>query len=84
MNTDPECSLSSSIQLTEEDDVCSQPADSCQLNIQLPGLNDTDSLSSATINVQNMNLSQSTSELKEIDMNDATVECESLEHDSIS
>ena len=31
-----------------------------------------------------MDLSQSTSELKEIDMNDATVECESLEHNSIS
>ena len=64
LNTDPECSLSSSIQLTEEDDVCSQPADSCQLNIHLPGLNDT--------------------ELKEIDMNNATVECELLEHDLIS
>ena len=84
LNTDPKCSLSSSIQLTEEDDVCSQPADSCQLNIHLPGLNDTDSLSSATIDVQNMDLPQSTSELKEIDMNDATVEYESLEHDSIS
>ena len=84
LNTDPECSLSSSIQLTEEDDVCSQPADSCQLNIHLSGLNDTDSLSSATIDVQNMDLPQSTSELKEVDMNDATVECESLEHDSIS
>ena len=84
LNTDPECSLSSSIQLTEEDDVCSQPADSCQLNIHLSGLNDTDSLSSATIDVQNMALPQSTSELKEIDMNNATVECELLEHDSIS
>ena len=84
LNTDPECSLSSSIQLTEEDDVCSQPADSCQLNIHLPGLNDTDSLSSATIDVQNMDLPQSTSELKEIYMNNATVECELLEHDSIS
>ena len=84
LNTDPECSLSSSIQLTEEDDVCSQPADSYQLNIHLPGLNDTDSLSSATIDVQNMDLPQSTSELKEIDMNNATVECELLEHDSIS
>ena len=84
LNTDPECSLSSSIQLTEEDDVSSQPADSCQLNIHLPGLNDTDSLSSATIDVQNMDLPQSTSELKEIDMNDAIVEYESLEHDSIS
>ena len=31
-----------------------------------------------------MDLPQSTSELKEIDMNDATVEYESLEHDSIS
>ena len=84
LNTDPECSLSSSIQLTEEDDVCSQPADSCQLNIHLPGINDMDSLSSATIDVQNMDLPQSTSELKEIDMNNATVECELLEHDSIS
>ena len=84
LNTDPECFLSSSIQLIEEDDVCSQPADSCQLNIHLPGLNDTDSLSSATIDVQNMDLPQSTSELKEIDMNNATVECELLEHDSIS
>ena len=84
LNTDPECSLSSSIQLTEEDDVCSQPADSCQLNIHLPGQNDTDSLSSATIDVQNVDLPQSTSELKEIDMNNATVECELLEHDSIS
>ena len=46
---------------TEEDDVCSQPADSCQLNIHLPGLNDTDSLSSATIDVQNVDLPQSTS-----------------------
>ena len=84
LNTDPECFLSSSIQLIEEDDVCSQPADSCQLNIHLPGLNDTDSLSSATIDVQNVDLPQSTSELKEIDMNNATVECELLEHDSIS
>ena len=84
LNTDPECSLSSSIQLIEEDDVCSQPADSCQLNIHLPGLNDTDSLSSATIDMQNMDLPQSTSELKEIYMNNATVECELLEHDSIS
>ena len=84
LNTDPKCSLSSSIQLTEEDDVCSQPADSCQLNIHLPGLNDTDSLSSATTDVQNVDLPQSTSELKEIDMNNATVECELLEHDSIS
>ena len=84
LNTDPECSLSSRIQLIEEDDVCSQPADSCQLNIHLPGLSDTDSLSSATIDVQNMDLPQSTSELKEIDMNNATVECELLEHDSIS
>ena len=84
LNTDPEGFLSSSIQLIEEDDVCSQPADSCQLNIHLPGLNDTDSLSSATIDVQNMDLPQSTSELKEIDMNNATVECELLEHDSIS
>ena len=84
LNTDPECSLSSRIQLIEEDDVCSQPADSCQLNIHLPGINDTDSLSSATIDVQNMDLPQSTSELKEIDMNNATVECELLEHDSIS
>ena len=84
MNTDPECFLSSSIQLIEEDDVCSQPADSCQLNIHLPGLNDTDSLSSTTIDVQNVDLPQSTSELKEIDMNNATVECELLEHDSIS
>ena len=84
LNTDPECSLPSSIQQTEEDDVCTQPADSCQLNIHLPGLNDTDSLSSATIDVQNMDLPQSTSELKEIDMNDATVEYESLELDSIS
>ena len=41
-------------------------------------------LSNDTIDVQNMDLRQSTSELKEIDMNDATVECESLEHDSIS
>ena len=84
LNADPEYSLSSSIQLTEEDDVCSQPADSCQLNIHLPGLNDTDSLSSATIDVQNMDLPQSTSELKEIDMTNATVECELFEHDSIS
>ena len=84
MNTDPECSLSSSIQLTEEDDVCSQPADSCQLNIHLSGLNGTELLSSGTIDVQNMDLPQSTSELKEIDVNNATVECELLEHDSIS
>ena len=84
LNTDPECSLSSRIQPIEEDDVCSQPADSCQLNIHLPGLSDTDSLSSATTDVQNMDLPQSTSELKEIDMNNATVECELLEHDSIS
>ena len=83
-NTDPKCLLLSNIQLIEEDDVCSQPADSCQLNIHLPGLNDTDSLPSATIDVQNVDLPQSTSELKEIDMNNATVECELLEHDSIS
>ena len=84
MNTDPECFLSSSIQLTEKDDICSQPADSCQLNIHLPRLSEADLLSSDTIDVQNMDLPQSTSELKEIDMNDATVECESLKHDSIS
>ena len=41
-------------------------------------------MSSATIDVQNVDLPQSRSELKEIDMNDATVEYESLEHDSIS
>ena len=34
--------------------------------------------------MQNVDLPQSTSELKEIDMNDATVKYESLEHDSIS
>ena len=84
LNTDPECSLSSSIQQTEEDDVCSQPADSCQLNIHLPRLSEADLLSNDTIDVQNMDLPQSTSELREIDMNDATVECESLEHYSIS
>ena len=84
MNTDPECFLSSSIQLTEKDDVCSQPADSCQLNIHLLRLSEADLLSNNTIDVQNMDLPQSTSELKEIDMNDATVEYESLEHDSIS
>ena len=83
-NIDPKCLLLSNIQLIEKDDVCSQPADSCQLNIHLPGLNDTDSLSSATIDVQNVDLPQSTSELKEIDMNNATVECKLLEHDSVS
>ena len=84
LNTDPECFLSSSIQLTEKDDICSQPADSCQLNIHLPRLGEADLLSNDTIGVQNMDLPQSTSELKEIDMNDAIVECESHEHDSIS
>ena len=39
-------------------------------------------MSNDTIDVQNMDLPQSTSELKE--MNDATVEYESLEHESIS
>ena len=84
MNTDPECSLSSSIQQTEEDDVCSQLADSCQLNIHLPRLSEADLLSNDTVDVQNMDSPQSISELKKIDMNDATVECELLEHDSIS
>ena len=84
LNTDPDCPLSSSIQLMEEDDDCSQPANSSQLSIQLPTLSETDLLSNDTIDVQNMDLPQSTSELKEIDMNNATVECESLEHDSIS
>ena len=84
LNTDPECFLSSSIPLTEKDDVCSQPADSCQLNIHLPRLSEADLLSNDTIDVQNMDLPQSTSELKEIDMNNAAVKCESLEHHSIS
>ena len=79
LNTDPECSLSSSIQLTEEDDVCSQPADSCQLNIHLPRLSEADLFSNDTIHVQNMDLPQS---ISEIDLNNSTVE--SLEHDSIS
>ena len=70
--------------LTEKDDVCSQPADSCQLNIHLPRLSEADLLSNDTLDVQNMDLPQSTSELKEIDINDVTVEYESLEHGSIS
>ena len=84
MNTDPECFLSSSIKLTEKDDVCSQPADGCQLNIHLPRLSEADLLSNDTIDVQNMYLPQSTSELKAIDMNNAAAKCESLEHHSIS
>ena len=84
LNTDLECFLSSIIQLTEKDDVCSQPADSCQLNIHLPGLSETDLLSSDNIDEQNMDLPPSTSELKEIDVNNSTVEYESLEHQSIS
>ena len=36
------------------------------------------------MNVQNMGLPQSTFELKEIDLNNSTVECESLEHHLIS
>ena len=82
-NTDPKCLLLSNIQLIEKDDDCSQPANSCQLNIHLPTLSETDLLSNDTIDVQNMDLPQSTSELKEMDMNNPTVECESLEHDSI-
>ena len=81
MNTDPECFLSSSIQLTEKDDVCTQPADSCQLNIHLPRLSEADLLSNDTIDVQNMDLPQF---ISEIDLNNSTVEGESLEHDSIS
>ena len=68
------------IQLIEKDYDCSQPANSCQLDIHLPRLSETDLLSNDTIDVQNMDLFQ----LKEIDMNNATVECESLEHDSMS
>ena len=74
----------SNIHLIEKDDDCSQPANSCQLDIHLPTLSETDLLSNDTTDVQTMDLPQSTSELKEIDMNDATVEYESLEHDSIS
>ena len=79
MNTDPECFLSSSIQLIEKDDFCSQPADSCRLS-------EADLLSNDTIDVQNMDLPQSTSELKEIDMNNVAVNhcSKSLEHHSIS
>ena len=84
MNTDPECLFLSNIQLTEKEDDCRQPVNSSQFDIHLPRLSDTDSLSSAIIDVQNMDLPQSTSELKEICMNNATVECELLEHDSIS
>ena len=83
-NSDPKCLLLSNIELIEKDDDCSQPANSCQLNIHLPTLSETDLLSNNTIDVQNMDLPQSTSELREIDMNDATVEYESLDHDSIS
>ena len=83
-NIDPKCLLLSNIQLIEKDDDCSQPANSCQLDIHLPTLSETDLLSNDTIDVQNMDLPQSTSELKENDMNHATVEYESLEHDSIS
>ena len=84
LNTDLECLLLSNIQLTEKEDDCRQPVNSSQFNIHLPRLSEADLLSNDTIDVQNMDLPQSTSELKEIDMNDATVECESLEHDSIS
>ena len=84
MNTDPECLLLSNIQLAEKEDDCRQPVNSSQFDIQLPRLSDTDSLSSATIDMQNMDLPQSTSELKEIDLNNSTVEGESLEHHSIS
>ena len=68
-------------QLIEKDDDCSQPANSCQLNIHLPRLSEADLLSNDTID---MDLPQSTSELKEIDMNNAAVKCKSLEHHSIS
>ena len=84
LNTDLECLLLSNIQLTEKEEDCRQPVNSSQFNIHLPRLSKADLLSNDTIDVQNMDLPQSTSELKEIDMNDATVECESLEHDSIS
>ena len=84
MNTDPECLLLSNIQLTEKEDDCRQPVNSSQFDIHLPRLSDTDSLSSATIDMQNMDLPQSTSELKEIDLNNSTVKGESLEQYSIS
>ena len=84
LNTDPECLLLSNIQLTEREDDCRQLVYSSQFDIHLPRLSDTDSLSSATINMQNMDLPQSAPELKEIDLNNSTVEGESLEHHSLS
>ena len=50
-NTDPKCLLLSNIQLIEKDDDCSQPANSCELDIHLPTLSETDLLSSDTIDV---------------------------------
>ena len=67
LNTDPECLLLSNIQLTEKEDDCRQPVNSSQFDIHLPRLSDTDSLSSATIDMQNMHLHQFPPELKEID-----------------
>ena len=72
------------IQLTEKEDDCRQTVNSSQFDIHLPRLSDTDSLTSATIDMQNMGLPQSTLELKEIDLNNSTVEGELLEYHSIS
>ena len=62
----------------------SQLTNSSHLNAHLPIPSNIRLLSNDTMNVQNMGLPQSTFELKEIDLNNSTVECESLEHHLIS
>ena len=47
-------------------------------NAHLPIPSNIRLLSNGTMNVQNMNIPQSTFELKEIDLNNSAVECESL------
>ena len=58
----------------------SQLTNSSHLNAHLPIPSNIGLLSNDSMNVQNMGFPQSTFELKEIDWNNSTVECESLEH----
>ena len=62
----------------------SQLTSSSHLNALLPIPSNIRLLSKDTMNVQNMDLPQCTLELKEIDLNNSTLECESLEHHPIS
>ena len=62
----------------------SQLTNSSHLNAHLPIPSNIRLLSNDSMNVQNMGLPQSAFELKEIDWNNSTVECESLEHHPIS